>query len=218
MASPTLRVPARSRPRSRRRSWPVPTGLLFLALVPVIAGSMRINELASGATVTAENARFFDSPVPVVAHIVCSALYLVLGALQFIPSLRRRRWHRFAGRVLVPAGLVSALSGIWMAVGYDLPAVNGPALAVIRVGLGVMMATGLVVAVAAIRRRNVRVHRAWMIRSYAIGLGAGTQVFTLMPMMLDLGIPETAQYTILMAAGWGINMVVAEIAIRRGRR
>ncbi|WP_159621921.1 DUF2306 domain-containing protein [Ruania rhizosphaerae] len=216
MASPTLSAPVR--PHDRRRSWPVPAGLLFLALVPVIAGSMRINELASGATVTAENARFFDSPVPVVAHIVCSALYLVLGALQFIPSLRRRRWHRFAGRVLVPAGLVSALSGIWMAVGYDLPAVNGPALAVIRVGLGAMMATGLVVAVAAIRRRNVRVHRAWMIRSYAIGLGAGTQVFTLMPMMLDLGIPETTQYTILMAAGWGINMVVAEIAIRRGRR
>ncbi|WP_246465216.1 DUF2306 domain-containing protein [Ruania alkalisoli] len=216
MTTPTLDAPARS--RSLRRSWPVPVGLILLAFVPVIAGSMRVAEIASGAAITAENARFFDSPVPVVAHIVCSALYLVLGALQFIPSLRRRRWHRFAGRVLVPAGLVSAFSGIWMAVAYDLPAVNGPALTVIRVGLGALMAAGLVIAVVAIGRRNVRVHRAWMIRSYAIGLGAGTQVFTLMPMMLDLGIPETAKYTILMAAGWGINMVVAELAIRRGPR
>ena len=31
---------------------------------------------------------------------------------------------------------------------------------------------------AAIRRRDIAAHRAWMIRGYALGLGAGTQVFT----------------------------------------
>ncbi|SED89708.1 DUF2306 domain-containing protein [Ruania alba] len=209
------RDPAR---RRNRPQWLLPAGLLFLALVPVLAGAMRITELASGATVTAENARFVDSPVPVVAHIAGSTLYLLLGALQFVPTLRRRRWHRFAGRVLVPAGLVSAFSGIWMAVAYDLPASNGPVLAVIRVALGAVMAAGLVIAVVAILRRNVQRHRAWMIRSYVIALGAGTQVFTFLPWTLALGQPGTAMTTVLMAAGWGINMVVAEIAIRRGRR
>ena len=40
------------------------------------------------------------------------------------------------------------------------------------------MAACLVLGVAAIRRRDIAAHRAWMIRAYAIGLAAGTQVFT----------------------------------------
>ena len=40
------------------------------------------------------------------------------------------------------------------------------------------MAVCLVLGVTAIRRRDIAAHRAWMIRAYAIGLAAGTQVFT----------------------------------------
>ena len=44
---------------------------------------------------------------------------------------------------------------------------------------GSAMLVTIVLAFAAIRRRDIARHRAWMIRSYAIGLVAGTQVFTL---------------------------------------
>ena len=81
-------------PGAGRAEWLAPTGLILLSLVPVLAGSMRLTELAGDGTVTPENARFFDSPVPVVVHIVASSVFLILGALQFAPSLRRRRWHR----------------------------------------------------------------------------------------------------------------------------
>ncbi|HEX6954827.1 MAG TPA: hypothetical protein VF156_08100, partial [Agromyces sp.] len=82
-------------PRRRRRpEWLAPAGLIALSLVPVAAGAFRLTDLAVGTTVTPENARFFASPVPVVVHIVSSVVFLVLGALQFAPSLRRRRWHR----------------------------------------------------------------------------------------------------------------------------
>lgn len=40
------------------------------------------------------------------------------------------------------------------------------------------MAACLVLGFTAIRRRDIAAHRAWMIRAYAIGLGAGTQAFT----------------------------------------
>ena len=40
------------------------------------------------------------------------------------------------------------------------------------------MAGCLVLGVRAARRRDIPAHRAWMIRAYAIGLAAGTQVFT----------------------------------------
>ncbi|WP_353828103.1 DUF2306 domain-containing protein [Agromyces sp. SYSU T0242] len=205
-------------PRRRLPEWVVPTGLILLTLVPMTAGAFRLTELSTGAEVTPANERFFDSPVPVVVHIVSSVVFLVLGALQFAPSLRRRRWHRFAGRVLVPAGLASALSGMWMAVFYDLPDSNGPALLVLRLVVGTAMAGGIVLAFLSIRRGDVVTHSAWMTRAYALGLGAGTQVFTLGLWALAFGEPGPTVNAILMGAGWAINLAVAEVVIRRRAR
>jgi uncharacterized membrane protein len=205
------------RPR-RRPEWLAPAGLIALSLVPVAAGAFRLTDLAVGTTVTPENARFFDSPIPVVVHIVGSVVFLVLGALQFAPSLRRRRWHRIAGRIVAPAGLLSAGSAVWMTLFYVMPAVNGPALFVMRLGFGTAMAAAIVLAVVAIRRGDVRTHSAWMTRAYAIGLGAGTQVFTFLPWTLVFGAPDQAVHSVLMGAGWVINLAVAEVVIRRRAR
>src|SRR6187200_2989730 len=114
--------------RRPRTEWLAPAGLIALSLVPIAAGAFRLRELTAGAQVTAANARFFDSPIPVTVHILGSSVFLVLGALQFVPSLRRRRWHRIAGRIVAPAGLLSALSAIWMTLFYAMPAINGVAL------------------------------------------------------------------------------------------
>lgn len=205
-------------PDRSRREWLAPAGLIALSLVPIIAGASRLTQLTTGATVTADDARFFDSPVPVVAHIVGSSMFLLLGALQFAPSLRRRRWHRLAGRVILPAGLASALSGMWMAVAYDLPANSGLALLVMRLVLGGAMAAGIVLALVAIRRHDVPTHSAWMTRAYAIGLGAGTQVLTLAPWAAIVGPPDELANTALMGLGWAINLAVAEAVIRRRAR
>lgn len=206
-------------PRGARPEWLVPAGLIALSLVPMIAGSARLTQLASGAAVTAENARFFDSPIPVIAHIIGSSVFLVLGALQFAPSLRRRRWHRIAGRIVAPAGLVSALSALWMTVFYEMPAsVTGPGLAAVRIVFGTAMAAAIVVAFVAIRRGDVRTHSAWMTRAYAIGLGAGTQVLVFLPYTLLAGTPAPLTHTLLMTAGWVINLAVAEVVIRRRAR
>ena len=218
---PAPETPAPSAGRastSRKRSgaWPV-TGLLLLSLVPVVAGAARLTELSIGAGVTSANARFFEAPVPVVLHIIGATVFSVLGAFQFVPSLRRRRWHRMAGRVVLPAGLVAALTGLWMSLFYDLPATEGPALLVLRLVFGTAMAASLVLAFIAIRRGDVRTHSAWMTRGYAIGLGAGTQVFTHLPWVLLLGAPDETTRAVLMGAGWVINLAVAELVILRRR-
>ena len=115
----------------------------------------------------------------------------------------------------MPAGLLSALSALWMTLFYDLPAINGVALLVMRLGFGTAMATGIVLAFVAIRRGDVVTHSAWMTRAYAIGLGAGTQVFTFLPWTLVFGPPDQAMNAVLMGAGWVINLAVAEVVIRR---
>ncbi|WP_243076084.1 DUF2306 domain-containing protein [Microbacterium sp. SS28] len=202
----------------RRPEWLVPAGLITLSLVPMIAGASRLSQLTTGAP-TAESARFFDSPAPVIVHIVGSSVFLVLGALQFAPSLRRRRWHRIAGRIVAPAGLASALSALWMTLFYALPAtVTGPGLSAIRIVLATAMAAAIVVAVLAIRRGDVATHSAWMTRAYAIGLGAGTQVLMFLPYTLLIGTPSRVMHTVLMAAGWAINLAAAEVVIRRRAR
>lgn len=202
----------------RRPEWRAPAGLIALSLVPIAAGAFRLTSLSSGGAVNADNARFFDSPVPVIVHIVASSVFLLLGALQFVPSLRQRRWHRLSGRIVAPAGLLSALSALWMTLFYDMPAVNGVALFVMRLVFGTTMAVAIVLAIIAIRRGDVPTHSAWMTRAYAIGLGAGTQVFTFLPWTLVLGAPDQAMHAVLMGAGWVINLAVAEVVIRRRAR
>ncbi|MHA7207802.1 DUF2306 domain-containing protein [Arthrobacter sp. MDT1-65] len=203
----------------RAPAWLVPAGLILLSLIPVLAGAVRLTELTGGAPITDRNARFFDSPVPVVLHIVGATVYSLLGAFQFVPTLRgRRRWHRIAGRILFPAGLVAAVSGIWMALFYVLPPSDGPLLLVLRLLFGGGMALSLLLGVRAVLRRDIAAHGAWMTRAYAIGLGAGTQALILIGPELLSSPPDTTLRAVLMGAGWTINLAVAEVLIRRRHR
>lgn len=192
-------------------------GLLLLCLVPVIAGMVRLVELSTAAEVTAANARFFAQPLPVVIHIVTVTLYAVLGAFQFSAGIRRRapRWHRRAGRVLVVCGLLAAGSGLWMSLFYQLPEIDGELLLAFRLVFGVGMMLALLLGVRAAMRRDFLRHRAWMVRAYAIALGAGTQVFTHVPWMVLMGMPGEQARAWLMGAGWMLNLAVAEVVIRR---
>ena len=188
-----------------------------MSVVPVAAGAFRITQLTAGAEVTPDNARFFADPVPVVVHIVSVTVYCVAGALQFAPGLRARGrgWHRVAGRVLVPFGLAAALSGLWMTLFYPRPEVVGDLTTAFRLVFGSAMAGAIVLGFAAVRRREFARHRAWMIRGYAIGLGAGTQAFTFAFWYVAVGPVDTLSNAMMMLAGWLINVVVAEWIIRR---
>jgi uncharacterized membrane protein len=202
---------------STRKDWLIPAGLIALSLVPAIAGTVRLTQLAGGAEITPENARFFASPLPVVLHIPAVIVYSILGAFQFSPGFRRRRraWHRAAGKILIPCGLVAALSGLWMAHFYPWPAGDGQAVYAERLVVGSAMIASIVLAVLAIRRRDFASHGAWMIRAYAIGLGAGTQVLTHLPWFVFVdGKPGEFPRAIMMGAGWAINVIVAEWIIR----
>jgi uncharacterized membrane protein len=201
----------------KRAAWLVPAGLIVLSAVPLIAGAVRLAGLASGAEITPDNARFFASPLPVVLHIFSASLYAVLGAFQFAPEFRRQRpgWHRAAGRLLVPAGLVVALSGLWMTHFYPWPAGDGELLYGLRLVFGSAMTLSILLGVAAIRRREFAQHGAWMLRAYAIGLGAGTQVLTQAPWVLIFSAPDELTRALLMGAGWVINLAIAEWIIDR---
>jgi uncharacterized membrane protein len=213
-SSATRTSPSRRELRGRLTT----TGLLLLALVPAVAGSVRLVELSGDPVVTADNASYVASPLPVVVHVVGAVVFSVLGAFQLAPWFRRRHLglHRRAGRVLVPAGLATSLSGLWMTFGYDVPASDSAWLDLFRVVFGTAMTLALVLGVRAVLRRDLRAHRAWMLRGYAIGMGAGTQVLTHLPWVVAAGAPGMTAHVLLMLLGWAVNVAVAEAVIRRG--
>ena len=215
-------APARSlRPAQSGRliGW-VPFALVAVVVIPVFFGSLRLVELAGGPHLMPANLSITASPLPVVVHIVCAVAYTVLGAFQFFAGLRRRRpgWHRSAGRVLVVLGLAVAFSALWMTLFYPRQPGTGVLSYLFRLAFGSGMAASILLAFAAIRRRDIARHRAWMIRAYALALGAGTQVFVLTAAK-EVFSGSVLVYDLGMGASWLLNLAVAEYVIRRrGRR
>lgn len=207
---------------SPKSNWLIPSGLIVLSIVPALAGTIRLIQLGGGAEITPDNARFFAAPLPVVLHIVSAAIFSFVGVIQFNSNFPHNapNWHGSAGKMLVVCGLVSAFSGLWMTQFYPRgitpPAsYDGTALYFIRLLAGSAMVLALCFGFVAIRRRNILNHSAWMMRGYALGLGAGTQVFTHIPWFVFPSIQGELARTLCMGAGWAINLAVAEWIIQR---
>ncbi|WP_270888324.1 DUF2306 domain-containing protein [Pedococcus sp. 5OH_020] len=201
---------------TRQRGWRLPVALIALSAVPVLAGTARLVELSGGPVLINPDARFTASPLPVAVHIACAATYSLLGAFQFLTRFRNRRpgWHRTAGRVLVVAGLGVAGSALWLTLFFPPQPGSGPLLYVLRLVFGPAMVAALMMGVAAIRRRDINAHRAWMTRAYAIAVAAGTQAYTEGVGGALLGHSGLA-LDISRGAAWVINLTIAEWAIRR---
>lgn len=195
-------------------------GLLLLSAIPFLGGLARLVDLLTGHGTLEGHERFAADPIPAVLHIVGATGFTTFGALQFIPSLRRFRWHRVMGRVLAVLGVLSALSGIWMVWRWPPKEFDGPLLNTLRVGVALAIIVFLVRSVLAARARDLLAHERWIIRAYALFAGAGTQVFTLMPFFLPAvaAVRTPALSALAMAAGWGINVVIAEVSVRPNPR
>ncbi len=212
------RGPAVSRPGFR--SGRVLGGLALLASLPVISGTLRLVQLAGGPQLMPVDPRFAASAVPLVAHVVGSLLFALVGAVQFVPELRRRghTWHRRAGRAVAVFGVVAAGSALWITLFASRRPGTGDLLFALRLAFASAMVACLALGFAAIRRGDVTMHRAWMVRAYAIGMAAGTQALTEGVSRALLGstvlLDDTAK-----GMGWILNLAVAEWVIRRsGRR
>ena len=194
-----------------KTGWPVIAGLVLLSVLPVIGGALRLGEVSADPG----SAPSGVAAVAIVTHIVAMTVFCLLGAFQFSPALRtRRRWPRTAGRTLIPSGFHAAASAIWLAVFFGGPP-DEFATAMVRLVFAAAMAVFLVEAVIAIRRRDFTAHGAWMTRAYALAVTGGTQAVVSIVWSIPFGEPAAAGETWVVAAGFVINAVVAEVLIRR---
>lgn len=203
-----------------RADWLIPAGLILLTSIPALGGVLGLVGFATGTALTPDDTQFHDLPLPIVLHIVSALPFCLLGAFQFAPGVRRRwpGFHRLAGRLVVFCGLVAGLSGLWMTqfVLFSLPS-QSMLLYSFRMLFGAAMVLALALGLVAILRRHVARHRAWMIRGYAIGQGAGTQALTALLWIMIFGTLGEPARSWLHGASWIINLAVAEWLIRRKR-
>ncbi|MEO7421840.1 MAG: DUF2306 domain-containing protein [Ornithinibacter sp.] len=115
---------------------------------------------------------------------------------------------------MVALGLGVALSALWMTLIFPRKEGTGDLLYLFRLLFASGMAASIILGLAAIRRRDIVRHRAWMTRAYALALGAGTQAFTVGfgEALFGAGV---VRHDLMMGAGWAINLAVAEWFIRR---
>jgi uncharacterized membrane protein len=159
-------------------------GIVWLSLTVLVASvlvfaairvAVDVPNITSGRLPDPESFeyRYARNPWLAYAHIVPGIVYLLLAPLQLWRGFRSRhlRWHRRIGRVAIVSGLVSGSFAIVFGL---FQAFGGPLESAAAVVFGTWFIAALTVAYRAIRRRNVRRHRKWMIRAFAVGLAVGT--------------------------------------------
>lgn len=204
------------------KAWLVPAGLLLLGLAPILTGTLSLLAVREGmvtGAIAPDSVNYVANPVPIGVHIVAGSLFNLLGVLQFMPAIRRNwpAWHRWSGRTFILAGLVTAISAVWM--NQFFPAFGGGLKYWSNLLFGVGLAVALIIAYRAIRARQIPRHRAWMMRAYAIGLGVATQRLLVIPYAVATNsIPADPWLGLLLWAGWLINLGVVELALWRERR
>ena len=202
-------------PRIFMRPIPLALILLVLTFIPIFFAALRLYQIPTGQ-LPEDSVKFAQVPWSLGMHALGGLLFGLLGPVQFAGVLKRRfgRFHRITGRIFVVSGLFLGLSSLRLVA--EFPDVSTWVLVSARIATGLGMSLALVAALIAIKRRDVPRHRAWMIRAYAIGMGAATISFIQLPIFLITGAPaEGYAADLLFVASWAINIAIAEWVIRR---
>ena len=146
-------------------------------LIPVVVRGYQPPTIAPNpvaAQFAALDDLFAHYPILTLVHIVPGLLFMVLGPLQFVPTIRARhlRWHRFSGRIFVICGVVIGLSALAMS--FAMPSIGGFNQAAATTLFATFFLIALCKAFWHIRRREIALHREWMIRAFSVGLAVAT--------------------------------------------
>lgn len=200
------------------KNWLAPMGLLALGLLNIASGAVQLSNIAEGPTEAVlasnmTNTQYFVTPFPVVIHIISGTVFNLFAPFQFVPTLRRNGFHKWSGRILMPAGLVAALTSLWMnqffpgfGIGLKYAAVWA---------LGVTMSVCLFLALLSILKRDIALHRAWMIRAVAMSLAPAVQRVILLPYFITTGDMSVPAIEVVVCTSFVLTLAFAEWVIRR---
>ncbi len=192
--------------------------IVLAVLLMLFSGSNRLaNMTQDPATANEFDVRYLQHPWVSLLHIVPGVLFLTLAPLQFVARIRQRRIsiHRGLGRVLATCAAISGV--IVLVLNFLFPAFGGISTQTATTFFGVIFLFSLAMAIRHILRKEVRQHREWMIRTFALALGVATVrvFFLLLGVLTGLSFEETFGASFWL--GFSVNLVVAEVWINYTR-
>jgi hypothetical protein len=160
---------------------------------------VRIELLSQLGTGESMAGKVRHTPVAFLTHALCGSIALVAGVLQF--NSRIMRWspavHRRIGWSYLVCVWASSAAGVWNAIFFEVPVSARAILFVI----GVWWFVSTAFAFVRIKQRLIRLHRHWMLRSYAVSL-----FFITFPVW----VPAT-QAILGHESGWPVGLLLASV-------
>lgn len=207
---------ARTGKLTRRLSRPlvVPLALFLATLLPILLALVQVVQIPLDA-LPEDSKRLTATPILHFVHVLGGATFAILGPIQFGRALLPEfgALHRVLGRVFVATGAmisISSLGLLWHFPGTYSVAISGGRL-VFGIGLGV----ALFMAMQAIATRDLVRHRNWMIRAYALGIGATAVTMVFFPIYLITGEPPQGLVAdIAFLGAWTACVLFAEGLVR----
>lgn len=198
-------------------SRPVPflLALAFCTFIPLMNAIANMVQIPTG-TYAEDSAHLAVAPLSWFLHVLAGAAFGIAGPMNLALALRRRfgRLHRATGRIFVCAGLVLGLTAFSLLLSVEPQ--RTPVIDIARGVFGIALLVTLAMAIIAIRARDIPRHRAWMIRTYAIGMGSGTGALVLIPIYLVTGAPPTGLSSdVILVTWWVLTIGFAEWVIYR---
>ncbi len=193
----------------------VPVVLYFFSGLTILISVARVVQIAIDA-VPDDSLRLMATPASHLTHVVGGALFGIIGPLQFGRVLARRYgwWHRVLGRVFVVSGAVLSISSLTLL--WHFPDTHPPLVNYGRLVFGIGLGIALIQAMRTIYARDIPAHRNWMIRAYAIGMGATLVSVAFVPIYVATGVPPMGLFADVLFIGlWAACVVFAEMLIRR---
>jgi uncharacterized membrane protein len=126
-----------------------------------------IIDYAGGYVPANFNRGFLDSKIWFIGHIAGASAALLLGPLQFWKNFRTRnmKYHRLAGKIFIIGSLIAAICAFRLNLMYDCKPC--------RVSLGILSVIWFFCTAAAwwaVKNKNIKAHRQFMVRSYTAAL------------------------------------------------
>jgi hypothetical protein len=162
---------------------------------------------------------FAAHPLLTLIHIIPGLLFMLLAPLQFAKRLRTGypQAHHVIGYIVLISGLIIGSTALIM--GFTM-AVGGitETLAVTLYGIAFLFS--LVKAYLHIIKREIALHREWMIRAVAIGLAVSTTrpiVGVFFATSRFTGLTVQQFFGVAFWIAFTLHVIVAEVWIRRTR-
>lgn len=158
---------------------------------------------------------YWQYRLPLIAHVSGGLVALLVGVFQLWSGLNAQvmSTHPVSGRIYLAAVLVGSLAGMVLSV---TSALYGFAwgVGVFSLALAWLATTGM--ALVCIKRRNIKAHRQWMIRSYIV-----TFAFVLFRITTDYvpaealwGVSLADMSTAMIWAVWALPLLAYDVYLQ----